>query len=101
MTMETKIRVIAGLAFLFILYSVWMGQMTAQGLPDDYRNPVLALELVKNGPDIRKTVEAKPVNAEDGSVRDFLRRSTYKDFGFILVYALFFLALTLLISRTT
>ena len=97
---EPGIRIVAGLAFFFILYSVWMGQMTAQGLPDDYRNPVLALELVKNGPDIKKIVEAKPVNAEDGSVRDFLRRSTYKDFGFILVYALFFIALSLLLSRT-
>ena len=97
---EPGIRIIGGLAFLFILYSVWMGQMTAQGLPDDYPNPVLALELVKNGPDIKKVFDARPVKAEDGSVRDFLRRNTYKDFGFIFVYALFFIALSLLLSRT-
>src|SRR5207249_795927 len=94
MTMETKIRVIAGLAFLFILYSVWMGQMTAQGLPDRYSNPVLALELVKNGADI-KTI----VGPEGGDVRKFLRKSTTKDFGYIVVYAMFFVALSLLLSR--
>jgi hypothetical protein len=61
---------------------------------------VLALELVKNGRDIKQILEGKPCIAEDGSVRDFLRRSTYKDFGFIFVYALFFITLGLLLSRT-
>jgi hypothetical protein len=50
--MKTKIRAIGGLAFVFIVYSLWMGQMKAEGLPGGYRNPVLALELVKNGADI-------------------------------------------------
>ncbi len=89
-----EIRIVGGLAFLFILYSAWMGQMTAQGLPDGYSNPVLALELVKNGADI-KTI----LKAESGAVAKFLRRSTYKDFGFILVYALFFITLSLLLSQ--
>src|SRR5436853_141030 len=70
------------------------------GLPDDYTNPVLALELVKSGEHIKQIIEARPVNSKDGSVRDFLRRSTYKDFGFIFVYAFFFVALGLLLSRT-
>jgi len=91
---ETEIRMVGGLAVLFTLYSVWMGQMSARGLPDGYRNPVLALELVKNGEDIKRIV-----SAEDGKAREFIRRSTYKDFGFIFVYALFFVALSLLLSR--
>jgi len=32
-------------------------------------------------------------------VQKFLRKSTYKDFGYILVYAIFFVALGLLLSR--
>ena len=89
---EQWIRIVGGLAFLFILYSLWMGRMTAPGLPDGYRNPVLALELVKNGADIRQILAAE-------NVRQFIRRNTYKDFGFIFVYALFFIALSLLLSR--
>ncbi len=91
---EQAIRIVGGLAFLFIMYSVWMGQMKAQGLPDNYSNPVLALELVKDKADIKKIV--KP---ESGEVTEFLRRSTYKDFGFIFVYALSFIALSLLLSQ--
>jgi hypothetical protein len=94
MTMHTEIRLIAGLAFLFILYSVWMGQLIAQGLPDGYSNPVLALELVKDGKDITRII-----NAENGKVRDFIRKNTHKDFGFIFVYALFFISLSVLLSR--
>src|SRR6266567_3805197 len=94
MTTQTEIQVIAGLAFLFILYSVWMGQMVAQGLPDGYRNPVLALELVKNGKDIEQIL-----SAEGGRAFEFVKKSTYKDFGYILVYAVFFISLSLLLSR--
>jgi hypothetical protein len=92
--METATRIVGGLAFLFILYSLWMGQMTVQGLPDCYSNPVLALELVKNGADI-KTI----VGPEGGDVQKFLKKSTTKDFGYIVVYAIFFVALGLLLSR--
>jgi hypothetical protein len=91
---DQGIRIVGGLAFLFILYSAWMGQMKAQGLPDGYLNPVLALELVKDGPDIERIVKA-----ESGKAAKFLKRSTYKDFGFIFVYALSFIALSLLLSR--
>lgn len=91
---DQGIRIVGGLAFLFILYSAWMGQMKAQGLPDGYLNPVLALELVKDGPDIEKIVKA-----ESGKAAKFLKRSTYKDFGFIFVYALSFISLSLLLSQ--
>ena len=91
---ETGVRIVGGLAFLFILYSVWMGQMTAKGLPDCYTNPVLALELVKDGADIKKIMAA-----EEGEARKFVKKSTYKDFGYIFVYALFFVCLSLLLSR--
>jgi hypothetical protein len=94
---ETGVRIVGGLAFLFILYSVWMGQMSAKGLPDGYTNPVLALELVKRGADIEQIFEAKAANECD--VREFLTTSTHKDFGYILVYAIFFVALGLLLSR--
>lgn len=89
---EQAVRIVGGLAFLFILYSAWMGQMTAPGLPDGYRNPVLALELVKDKADIEKIMKA-------GGAAKFLKQSTYKDFGFILVYALSFMALSLLLSQ--
>lgn len=91
---EQGVRIVGGVAFLFILYSAWMGQMTAQGLPDGYRNPVLALELVKDKADIEKIMKA-----ESGEAARFLKKSTYKDFGFILIYALSFIALSLLLSQ--
>jgi hypothetical protein len=94
LTTDQGIRIVGGLAFLFILYSAWMGQMKAQGLPDGHLNPVLALELVKDGPDIEKIVKA-----ESGKAAKFLKRSTYKDFGFIFVYALSFISLSLLLSQ--
>jgi hypothetical protein len=94
LNLDSVVRFIGALAFLFIIYSLWMGKMTATGLPDGYTNPVLALELVKDKDDIRTIVAA-----EDGKARDFLTRSTYKDFGFIAVYALFFVGLGLLLSR--
>jgi hypothetical protein len=33
MTIESQIRVVGILALLFILYSLWIGQMKASGLP--------------------------------------------------------------------
>lgn len=91
---EPAVRVIGILGFLFLAYSVFMGRMTAQGLPGGYQNPVLALELVKDGADIQQIV-----GAESGKAATFIRRSTHKDFGFIFVYALFFVALGLLLSQ--
>ena len=87
-----EIRIVGGMAFLFILYSVWMGQMTANGLPGGYRNPVLAFELVKSGDHINQIMAA-----EDGKARDFISRSIYKDFGYIFVYAFFFICLSLIL----
>jgi hypothetical protein len=94
MVMKTEVWIVAGLGFLFILYSVWMGQMCAKGLPDGYTNPVLALELVKDEADIKKIMAA-----EEGEALIFVRKSTHKDFGYIFVYALFFVCLSLLLSR--
>ena len=91
---QHEVMTVGGLGFLFILYSVWMGQMCAKDLPDGYDNPVLALELVKNGADIKAIVGPK-----DGKVHNFLKQSTYKDFGYILVYTVFFVLLSLLLSR--
>jgi len=50
MTIEAQIRVVGILALLFILYSLWMGQMKASGLPAGYTSPVLALETVSTRP---------------------------------------------------
>jgi len=95
---EQEIRIVGGMAFLFALYSIWMGQMTALGLPDGYQNPVLALELVKDGADIDKIMVAK--SASGKSARDFIIKSTHKDFGYIVVYVFFFICLSLLLTRT-
>jgi hypothetical protein len=76
------LRFVGGLGLLFILYSLWMWQMTAQGLPDSYLNPVLALELVEKGSDIKQIL-----GAEDGRAGEFIQKNTYKDFGYIALYA--------------
>jgi hypothetical protein len=91
---EPGIRIVGGLAFLFIAYSAWLGQMKARDLPDGYRNPVLAIELVKNGRDIEKILRA-----ESGQAAAFIKKNTYKDFGFIFVYAVSFITLSLLLSQ--
>jgi hypothetical protein len=91
---EWGIRIVGILGLLFILYSLILGRMSAQGLPDGYRGPVLALELVKSGADIKQIV-----GAESGRVAGFLKGHTYKDFGFIVVYLLFFVAVGLLVSQ--
>ncbi len=95
MSVLTEIRLAGGLAFVFILFSLWMGELKVQGLPADYKSPVLALELVKNGNDIDQIN-----SAEDGKARAFIRTSVLKDFGFIFIYTLFFASLSLLLSRT-
>lgn len=94
MAIETKIRFIGGLAFLFILYSLWMGQMKAKGLPGGYPNPVLALELVENGRDVDAINQA-----EHGKAAEFIRRNLYKDFGYIAIYVVFFCSLGLLLAK--
>lgn len=91
---ESGIRIVGILGVLFILYSLFLGRMSAQGLPDGYSNPVLALQLVMSGADISQIVKA-----ESGRVAGFLKKHTYKDFGFIVVYLLLFVAVSLLVSR--
>lgn len=94
MSILTEIRLAGGLAFVFILYSLWMGQLKVQGLPGGYTSPILALELVKNGADIEAINKA-----EAGKAREFIRTHILKDYGYILVYTLFFVILSLLVSR--
>lgn len=94
MSVLTEIRLVGGMASVFILYSLWMGQLKIQGLPGGYTNPVLALELVKNGADIDAINKA-----EGGKAIPFLKRSLTKDYGYIVVYTIFFVFLSLLLSR--
>ena len=96
MATENAVRIIGILGFVFVLYSLWMGQMSASGLPDCYTNPVLALELVKSGADIDQINRA-----EGGKAHDFVETNTKKDYAFIVIYVLFRAALGVMLSRTT
>ena len=92
MTIEGQIRVVGILAVLFSLYSIWMGQMSAPGLPSGYTNPVLALELAANGSEI------DAINRfEDGN--EFIKKHIPKDFGYIGIYVVFFSCLALLLTE--
>ena len=94
MTIETQIRVVGILALLFILYSLWMGQMKASGLPAGYTSPVLALELAANGADI------DAINrSEGGKSAAFIKKQLSKDFGYIAIYVVFFTCLALLLTE--
>ncbi|HEV8427064.1 MAG TPA: hypothetical protein VGQ41_04075 [Pyrinomonadaceae bacterium] len=94
MTIEGQTRVVGVLAVLFILYSLWLGQMEAPGLPAGYTNPVLALELAGNGSEI------DAINRfEGGKAAEFIRRQVLKDFGYIGVYVGFFSCLALLFAE--
>ena len=92
MTIESQIRVVGILAILFMLYSLWMGQMKAAGLLSGYTNPVLALELAANG------AEIDAINrSEGGKATEFIRKQVFKDFGYIVIYVVFFSCLALLL----
>ena len=94
MRIESEIRVVGILAVLFIGYSLWMaiGQMKATGLLSGYTNPVLALELPANG------AEIDAVNrSEGGKVTEFIKKQLSKDFGYIVIYVVFFSCLALLL----
>ena len=94
MTIEAQIRVIGILALLFILYSLWMGQMKATGLPAGYTSPVLALELAANG------AEIDAINrSEGGKAAAFIKQQLFKDFGYIAIYVVFFSCLALLLTE--
>src|SRR5678816_251727 len=92
MTIEAQIRVIGILALLFILYSLWMGQMKTLGLPAGYTSPVLALELAASGADI------DAINRSEGATA-FIKRQLSKDSGYIAIYVVFFSCLALLLSE--
>jgi hypothetical protein len=92
MTIEIQIRVVGVLAVLFIVYSLWMGQMEVPGLPGGYTNPVLALELAENGPDI------DAINRSKGAT-EFIKKHLPKDFGYIVIYVIFFSCLALLLTE--
>ena len=92
MTIEAQIRVVGILALLFILYSLWMGQMKASGLPAGYTSPVLALELAASGADI------DAINRSEGATA-FIKRQLSKDSGYIAIYVVFFSCLALLLSE--
>ena len=86
MTIEGQIRAVGILAFLFILYSLWMGQMKASGLLAGYTSPVLALELAANG------AEIDAINrSEGGKATAFIKKQLSKDFGYIVIYVVLIL----------
>jgi hypothetical protein len=94
MTIEGQIRVVGILTLLFILYSLWMGQMKASGLPAGYTSPVLALELAANG------TEIDAINrSEGGKATAFIKKHLSKDFGYIAIYVVFFSCLALLLTE--
>jgi hypothetical protein len=71
-----------------------MGQMEAQGLPGGYTNPVLALELASKGTDI------DAINrSEGGKATAFIKKQVGKDFGYIVIYVVFFSCLGLLLAE--
>ena len=84
-TSELSIRLAGISCFLLAAYSIWLGQMTVDGLPAGYRNPVLALELVKDGQDIDQ------INGAEGGIAiPFVTKQVYKDFGYIVLYVVLF-----------
>jgi len=92
MTIEAQIRVVGILAFLFIIYSLWMGQMKSSNLPAGYANPVLALELAASGADI------DAINRAEGATA-FIKRQLRKDSGYIAIYVVFFSCLAFLFTE--
>ena len=92
MTIEAQIRVVGILALLFILYSLWMGQMKTPGLPAGYTSPVLALELAATGTDI------DAINRSEGATA-FIKKQLRKDSGYIAIYVVLFSCLAFLFTE--
>ena len=92
MTIEAQVRGVGILALLFIIYSLWMGQMKSSSLPAGYTNPVLALELAATGTDI------DAINRADGATA-FIKKQLAKDYGYIAIYVVFFSCLALLLTE--
>jgi hypothetical protein len=71
-----------------------MGQMKASGLLSGYSNPVLALELAASGDEI------DAINrSENGKATEFIKKQLSKDFGYIVIYVVFFSCLALLLTE--
>ena len=92
MTIEAQVRGVGILALLFIIYSLWMGQMKSSTLPAGYTNPVLALELAASGTDI------DAINRAEGATA-FIKKQLAKDSGYIAIYIVFFSCLAFLFTE--
>ncbi len=94
MTIESQVRVVGALAILFILYSLWIGQLERPRMPAGYSHAVLALELPGTGADINA------INRyEGGQAPDFIKKHVPQDFGYIVIYLVFFSCLALLLAE--
>ena len=93
MTIKTEIRMVGVLALLFISYSLWMGEIKAQGLPGGYPGAVLALELVSKGADIEAIKSARV------GISSEFNEHVNKDLGLIVIYVVFFSCLGFLLAE--
>jgi hypothetical protein len=102
LSLETQLRLIGGLVVLLAGYFAWMGQLTLDGLPDGYKNPVLALELVEKGTHIDQINRAqKKVGDQIVTANAFISRQLRKDSGFIILYVLLFSLLAFALAQLT
>lgn len=102
LSLETQLRLTSGLIIFVAGYTVWMGQLEICGLPGNYTNPVLALELVKDGADIDEINRAKKeVDSKTVTANAFISEQLRKDYGFIVLYVLLFSVVGLLLMRLT
>jgi len=100
LTLETQSRLIGGLVFLLAGYVVWLGQLKIDGLPGEYDNPVLALELVEKGADIDAINRAETkVKDKKVTANEFISKQLRKDSGFIVLYVVLFSILALFLAR--
>ena len=102
MSLAIQVRLIGGLALALGVYAFWLGKLELDGLPGNYKNPVLALELVAKGEHIDQINRAsKKVGNETVTANEFISSQLRKDSGFIVLYVFFFSLLGLLLNRLT
>lgn len=102
LSLETQLRLITALIGLLAGYSFWMGQLEICGLPGNYTNPVLALELVAKGEHIDQINRAeKDVDGKRVTANAFVSAQLRKDSGFIVLYVILFSVVGLLLARLT
>ncbi len=102
LSLETQVRLISGLIVFVAGYTFWMGQLEICGLPGNYTNPVLALELVTKGEHIDQINRSeKEVDGKRVTANAFLSTQLRKDSGFIILYVLLFSVVALLLMRLT